>query len=180
MKEAKMVKDTSSRHWRIGTFVALAVICLAALLGYFVWSGRIAGGKPICDVCKRAIHSETSFRIARPDGSMKAVCCPRCGLAAVIQNGGRALDAVDFTTKKRVGAAEAIYLEGSDIMECCTNTGFRSDAGAYQKMEYDRCMPSLLAFARREDAEMVRQKHGGNILSFEEARQSVVRQLNSQ
>ena len=175
-----MVKDSSSRHWKIGTFVGLAVICLAALLGYFVWTGRIAGGKPICDVCKRVIHTETSFRIARPDGSVKATCCPRCGLAAVIHNGGRALDAVDFTTKKRVGAAEAIYLEGSDIMECCTGTGFRSDEGAYQKMAYDRCMPSLLAFAWREDAEVVRQKHGGQIINFEEARQSVVRQLNSQ
>ncbi len=119
-----MVKDTSSRHWKIGTFVGLAVICLAALLGYFVWAGRIAGGKPVCEVCKRVIQTETSFRIARPDGSMKAVCCPRCGLAAVIQNGGRALDAVDFTTKKRIGAAEAIYLEGSDIMECCTDYRF--------------------------------------------------------
>jgi hypothetical protein len=111
---------------------------------------------------------------------MRIVCCPRCGLASVIQNGGRALDAVDFTAKKRIGAAEAIYLEGSDIMECCTDAGFRSDEGAYQKMAYDRCMPSLLAFARREDAEVVRQKHGGNILSFEEARQSVVRQLKNQ
>ena len=174
-----MVKNTSLRRSKIGAFVGLAVICLAALLGYFVWAGRIAGGKPVCEVCKRVIHTETSFRIARPDGSMRAVCCPRCGLAAVIQNGGKALDAVDFTTKKRVGAAEAIYLEGSDIMECCTNTGFRSDEGAYQKMEYDRCMPSLLAFARREDAEVVLQKHGGNILSFEEARQSVVRQLKN-
>ena len=174
-----MVEGASSRHWKIGTFVGLAVICLAALLGYLVWAGRIAGGKPVCEVCKRVIHTETSFRIARPDGSMRAVCCPRCGLASVIQNGGRVLDAVDFTTKKRVGAAEAIYLEGSDIMECCTNTGFRSDEGAYQKMKYDRCMPSLLAFARREDAEVVRQKHGGNILSFVEARQSVVRQLKN-
>jgi hypothetical protein len=175
-----MMEDRSSRHWRIGTFVGLAVLCLAALLGYFVWVGRIAGGKPICDVCKRAIHAETSFRIARPDGSMKAVCCPRCGLAAVIQSGGRVLEAVDFSSKKRIGAAEAIYLEGSDIMECCSETGFRSDEGAYQKMEYDRCMPSLLAFARPEDAETVRQKHGGQIISFEEARQSVVRQLKIQ
>jgi hypothetical protein len=175
-----MMEDAPSRRWKIGTFVGLALICLAALLGYFVWSGRIAGGKPVCEVCKRVIQTETSFRIARPDGSMESVCCPRCGLAAVIQNGGRALDAIDFTTKKRIGAAEAIYLEGSDIMECCMNTGFRSDEGAYQKMEYDRCMPSLLAFARREDAEMVRQKHGGNILSFEQARQSVVLQLKNQ
>jgi hypothetical protein len=172
-----MMEDKSSRHWKIGTFIGLAVICLAALLGYFVWEGRIAGGKPVCEMCKRVIQTATSFRIARPDGSMQAVCCPRCGLAAVIQNGGRVLDAVDFATKKRVGAAKAIYLEGSDIMECCMSTGFRADAGTYQKMEYDRCMPSLLAFAQSEDAEVVRQKHGGNILSFEEARQSVVRQL---
>jgi hypothetical protein len=175
-----MVKNTSSRHLKIGTLVGLAVICLAALLGYFVWTGRIAGGKPVCEVCKRVIQIETSFRIDHPDGSMRAVCCPRCGLVAVIQNGGRVLDAVDFTTKKRIGAAEASYLEGSDIMQCCTNTGFRSDEGAYQKMEYDRCMPSLIAFAQREDAEVIRQRHGGNIISFEEARQSVVRQLKNQ
>jgi hypothetical protein len=180
MKEANMAKDNSSRHRKIGTFVGLALICLTALLGFLVWTGRIAGGKPVCEVCKRLIQTETSFRITRSDGSTRAVCCPRCGLAAVIQNGGRVFDAVDFTTKKRVRAAEAIYLEGSDIMECCTATGFRSDEGSYQTMEYDRCMPSLLAFARHEDAEIVRQKHGGNILSFEEARQSVMRQLKNE
>ena len=175
-----MAKDASSWHWKIGTFVGLGVICLAALLGYFVWAGRIAGGKPVCEVCKRVIQTATSFEIARPDGSLRAVCCPRCGLAAVIQNGGHALDAVDFTSKKRIRAPEALYLEGSDIMECCSTTGFRSDEGAYQEMDYDRCMPSLLAFARREDAEAVRQKHGGRIISFEEAGQSVARQLKNQ
>jgi len=175
-----MAENTSSRHRKIGTLLGLAVICAAALLGYFVWAGRIAGGRPTCEVCKRLIHAETSFRISRPDGSIKDVCCPRCGLTAVIQNGGRVLDAVDFSSKKRIGAEEAIYLEGSDIMECCTDTGFRSDEGAYRKMEYDRCMPSLLAFARREDAEVVREKHGGRVISFEEAGQSVARQLKNQ
>jgi hypothetical protein len=180
MKEAKMAEDTSWRHSKTGAFVGVTVICMAALLGYFVWTGKIAGGKPVCEVCKRVIHTETSFKIVRADGSMQATCCPRCGLAAVIQNGGRALEAVDFTSKRRIGAAEAIYLEGSDIMECCSETGFRSDEGAYQKLTYDRCMPSLLAFARREDAEVVRQKHGGRIINFEEARLSVVRQLKNQ
>ncbi len=65
-------------------------------------------------------------------------------------------------------------------MECCSTTGFRADQGSYQEIDYDRCMPSLLAFTRREDAEAVRQKHGGTILSYEEARQSVVRQLSGQ
>jgi hypothetical protein len=180
MKEANMADDISSRRSKTGAFVGLAVVCVAAVLGYLVWAGKIAGGKPVCEVCKRVIHTETSFKVERPDGSMEAVCCPRCGLAAVIQNGGRALEAVDFTSKKPIRAAEAIYLEGSDIMECCSDTGFRSNEGAYQEMEYDRCMPSLLAFARREDAEIVRQKHGGQIISFEEARQSVARQLKNQ
>jgi len=175
-----MAEDASTRHSRTGVFVGLALICVVAALGYFVWAGKIAGGKPVCEVCKRVIHTETSFKIARADGSMKATCCPRCGLTTIIQNGGRALEAVDFSSKKRIGAAEAIYLEGSDIMECCTDTGFRSNEGGYQEMEYDRCMPSLLAFVRREEAEPVRQKHGGTILSFEEARQSVVRQLKKQ
>ena len=175
-----MTDEASSRYSNTGVFAGLALICVAGLLGYFVWAGKIAGGKPVCDVCKRLIHTETSFKIARSDGSVQSTCCPRCGLAAVTQNGGRALEAVDFTSKTRIGAAEAIYLEGSDIMECCTGTGFRADQGAFQQMEYDRCMPSLLAFARREDAEMVQQKHGGQIISFEEARQSVVRQLKNQ
>ncbi len=165
---------------RIGTFVGLAVICAAALAGYYVWTGRIAGGKPLCEVCKRIIHPETSFRIVQADGAIKTACCPRCGLTAVIKNGGRVLDAVDFSSKKRIGAADAIYLEGSDIMECCSTTGFRSNEGSYQEIDYDRCMPSLIAFARREDAEAVRQKHGGTILRFGEAQQSVERQLKGQ
>ncbi len=175
-----MTEEASSRYSKTGVFVGLAVICVTALLAYYVWVGKIAGGTPTCEVCRRVIRTETSFKIVQADGSMKATCCPRCGLAAIIQNGGRALEAVDFSSKKRIGAAEAIYLEGSDIMECCTDTGFRADQGAFQQMEYDRCMPSLLAFARREDAEMVQQKHGGQIISFEEARQSVVRQLKNQ
>lgn len=175
-----MAENASSRKAMLGTFVGLAVICAAALLGYYVWTGGLAGGKPVCDVCKREIHEATSFRIVQANGAVKVACCPRCGLTSVIKNGGKVLDAVDFSSKKRIGAAEAIYLEGSDIMECCSTTGFRADEGSYQEMDYDRCMPSLLAFSRREDAEAVRQKHGGTIISFEEARQSVVRQLKNQ
>ncbi len=174
-----MVEGPSSRRSKAGAFAGLAVICMAALLTWFVWAGKIARGIPTCEVCRRAIHSETSFKIVRPDGSIKITCCPRCGLVAVIQNGGRALDAVDFTSRKPIAAAEALYLEGSDVMECCSTTGFRSDEGAYQEIDYDRCMPSLLAFSRREDAESARQEHGGRIISFVEAMQSVVNQLKS-
>jgi hypothetical protein len=169
--------NSQSLKKKIGTFVGLAATCLAALVGYYVWTGRIAGGKPLCGVCNRAIHPETSFRVVQPDGGVKTTCCPRCGLTSVIKNGGKVLDAIDFSSKKRIGATEAAYLEGSDIMECCSTTGFRSDEGSFREIDYDRCMPSLLAFSRREEAEKVSQGHGGKIRSFEEARQSVLHQL---
>ncbi len=175
-----MSENAASKKMKIGTLVGLAVICVAALVGYYVWTGRIAGGQPLCEVCKRVIHPATSFRIVEANGKIKSTCCPRCGLTSVIKNGGKVLDAVDFSSQKRIAAADAIYLEGSDIMECCSSTGFRADEGSYQEIDYDRCMPSLLAFAQREDAEAVRRKHGGHIISFEEATQSVIRQLNTQ
>ena len=175
-----MAANGASGNVKIGTFLGLAVICVAALAGYYVWTGRLAGGKPLCEVCRRVIHMETSFRIAQANGAVQVTCCPRCGLTSVIKNGGKVLDAVDYSSRKRIAAAEAVYLEGSDIMECCSAAGFRSDEGSYHEIDYDRCMPSLLAFARREDAETVRQKHGGTIIGFAEARQSVERQLNRQ
>jgi hypothetical protein len=179
MKEDTMTEGSSSRRSKAGAFAGLAVICVAALLAYFVWAGKIARGKPTCAVCNRVIHAETSFKIVQPDGSTNVTCCPRCGLTAVIQAGGRATEAVDFMSKRPIQATEAIYLEGSDIMECCSTTGFRSDEGLYQEVDYDRCMPSMVAFSRREDAEIVRQTHGGRVISFEEAMQSVVHQLKS-
>jgi hypothetical protein len=167
----------SARHPGYGSIVGLAVIAFAVLAGYLVWSGKVAGGKPICQVCHRELHDAAAFTIALENGGRQRTCCPRCGLRVVILEGGRAIDAVDFRTARKIPAADAIYLEGSDIMECCSATGFRTEEGTYSDIHFDRCMPSLLAFARREDAEAVKKDHGGRIIGFEEARQSVAGQI---
>ena len=60
-----MGENATPRKAKIGTSVGLVLICVAALAGYYVWTGRIAGGKPLCEVCKRVIHPETSFRVAQ-------------------------------------------------------------------------------------------------------------------
>jgi hypothetical protein len=161
-----------------GVLVGLAVIILAGLGGYFVWAGRIAGGKQLCDICNREMHPEAAFTTVGDHGAARRTCCPRCGLRAVLVHGGRAVQATDFATGKPIPAKTAVYLEGSDIMECCSTSGFRAAEGTYQVIEFDRCMPSLVAFSSREEAEGVRQKHGGEIITFDQARQSVERQLN--
>ena len=38
---------------------------------------------------------------------------------------------------------------------------------------YDRCLPTLVAFATRDEAETYRQQHGGRILTYTEAVESV-------
>jgi hypothetical protein len=90
--------------------------------------------------------------------------------------GGQADRATDFNSGKNIPADQAIYLEGSDIMECCSTSGMRTDEGTIQDVHYDRCMPSLIAFSKRDEAESVRQKHGGRIITFDEAKQSVARE----
>jgi hypothetical protein len=162
---------------RTGAWAGLAVVGLGAVLGYLVWTGAIAGGQPVCEVCRRELHPGAGFTIAGPDGARQRTCCPRCGLRVVIQRGGKALEAVDFQTGKAIPAADAVYVEGSDIMECCSGSGFRTDEGTYSDIQYDRCLPTLVAFARREDAAAAAREHGGRVIGFEEARQSVARQL---
>lgn len=167
---------TKSRS-RAGVFAGIAVIFLAALGGYLVWAGKVAGGKPRCETCNREVLKGSLFLSADAKGVKRRSCCPRCGLRSVLENGGQALEGTNFATGKMIPAGIAVYLEGSDIMECCAGSGFRAEDGAYSDVQYDRCMPSLIAFSTREEAELVRREHGGQILSFGEARQSVARQL---
>ncbi len=158
---------------RAGMFTGIALIVIVAVGGYLVWTGKIAGGKPLCEVCNRDVLPANLFVIEGADGKRRETCCPRCGLRYVLQRGGRALEATVFSTGKRIPAADAIYLEGSDIMICCTSTGFRSADGTYDAVQFDRCMPSLVAFSTREDAESTRTQHGGRIINLDEAKASV-------
>lgn len=162
---------------KVGALVGIAVIFATALVGYFIWTGRIAGGKPRCQVCNRELMQGSLFVTVDAKGSKRHACCPRCGLRSVLENGGEVLEATDFSTGKMIPAVDAVYLEGSDIMKCCSTTGFRVEDGAYSDIEYDRCMPSLLAFSTRAEAELVQRDHGGQIISLEAARQSVARQM---
>ena len=52
----------------------------------------------------------------------------------------------------------------------------RADSGMICEMHYDRCLPSLVAFANLENVR-VYQEHGGRLLDLAEARTSVARQM---
>jgi hypothetical protein len=159
------------------TLVVLAVLGLGVCLFYLIQSGRLAGGNPVCAVCQRPLHQAQVFIVVSQHGGKQRACCPRCGLRFVIESGARPLQATDFSTGRLIPAEAAYYLEGSDIMECCTSTTLRSDSGMICEMHYDRCMPSLVTFARADDARGYQQEHAGRVIDLAEARRSVARQI---
>jgi len=159
------------------SLVVMALLGLGLGLFYLVQSGRFATGNPVCAVCQRPLHQAQVFVVVSQEGREQRACCPRCGLRFVIESGARPFQATDFSTGKLMSAETAYYLEGSDIMECCSSPTLRSDSGMICEMHYDRCMPSLVTFARLDDARSYQQEHAGRVIDLAEARRSVARQI---
>lgn len=153
------------------------VLGLAGVLAYLVLSGRIAPGRPVCSICQRPLHPAQVFLAASEKEGERWACCPRCGLHFVIESNGKALRATHFSNGKLIDAEYATYLEGSDLMQCCGPTTLRTDSAMICEVHYDRCMPSLVAFANRQEAQTYQQQHGGRLVSLAEAKASVGRQM---
>jgi len=121
-----------------------------------------------CAVCERSECSGLAFRVTPADGKRVETCCPRCGLR-YLQSSGQAaqsLQATDFKSGRWIKAAQAVYVSGSDQSHCTPSEARRDAYGCCGIKQFDRCLPSLIAFETRSDAEAFRQKHGGTITSL--------------
>ena len=124
----------------------------------------------------RMVHPITSYRIKIGDRVVVA-CCPRCGMRAQVNRerwkGGLAW-ATDVNTGERVAAESAVYVEGGDVQYCTRGNQpmVREPHGASTR-EYDRCLPTLVAFKTPQDARAYQQQHGGRVLSYAQALASV-------
>jgi hypothetical protein len=123
-----------------------------------------------CEQCGRAECRNLSFDLRHQDGTAVQTCCPRCALHYLAgQHPPVASFAVrDFDTAGRIDATRAYYVEGSDVAPCSASDGPppQDERGCCMKTVYDRCLPSLLAFASRSKAETFAREHGGTIKTF--------------
>jgi len=161
----------------LSVIIGLAILGVAGSLFFLVQSGWIATGNPVCFVCQRPLHPSQTFVVLSQNGREHRACCPRCGLRFVIESNEKPWQATDFSNGKFIAAETAFYLEGSDLMQCCGNTTMRADGGMICEAHYDRCLPSLVAFANLSHARAYRQEHGGRLLDLAEARMSVEHQM---
>jgi hypothetical protein len=160
-----------------GKTILVTLAALLAVVGVAVLAHRFeAPRQPApCQVCGRPIPAETAYRMETAHGTIKA-CCPRCAMHAMLDHPGKVLRAwaTDFGSRRMIPAETAYYDEGGDVQYCTRGHApvERGPEGISQRV-YDRCLPTLVAFATRDEAEAYRRQHGGRVLTYTEAVESV-------
>jgi len=158
----------------IVTLVALLALGVACFWAFRHQQRRERGG--MCPYCDRMVHSVTAYRLKVGDRVVVA-CCPRCGMRAQVSRepGKREMAwATDVNTGEQVPAESAVYVEGGDVQYCTHGDQpmVREPHGASTR-EYDRCLPTLVAFKTPEEANAYQEQHGGRVLSYSQALASV-------
>ena len=101
----------------------------------------------VCVMCRKPVSQRTVFIVKFENGEEKRACCAHCGLMLQSreQNVWQALTA-DYLYGHMISAGQAYYVAGSDVNICC--------------------VPSVLAFGSRQEAEKFQKGFGGQLLSM--------------
>jgi hypothetical protein len=161
-------------RFRNSLVVALAVGSIAAV-SFLSYHSATRRGENSCAICGRGLHSTVSYHLETAKGGVVA-CCPRCGMHEQLEHPGevRSARATDLTTGGAIPAESAFYVEGGDIQYCTSaeKPVERLPQGESVRA-FDRCLPTLVAFKARTDAEAYQARHGGRVLDYAQALESV-------
>lgn len=155
--------------------ISLVSIGVITTLGIWAYVSVSRPAEDLCRVCDRGLRQGMTYRLELPGGTEDA-CCPRCGMHYQIEHPGTAKKvwATDLNTGRFIAAESAFYVEGGDIAHCTMHaTPVERQPQGVAVRDFDRCLPSLVAFASREEAETYRKQHGGGVVDFSGAMQSV-------
>lgn len=138
----------------------------ALLAGYWLF---LRSQPELCAACHRGIN-DRSRAVVEVSGKAQPVCCVRCALTLERQEKRpvRVVQVADYTSGKPLAPDTAYYVEGSKVMLCEHHDQFVDESKRPLEMVFDRCMPSILAFARREDAKVFASINGGAVLELSE------------
>ena len=74
----------------------------------------------------------------------------------------------DFESNASVDPQDAYLVVGSAVNLCMRHQTLLDDVKEASPMEFDRCSPSVLAFAEKSDAENFITLNSGTLMTFEE------------
>ena len=121
-------------------------------------SASLAGnelGEGICAMCGKSTQGKKVFIIYLSNGEQKTTCCAHCGLMLLtVTKGAWQSMTMDYLHGHMVSANKATYLIGSDLNVCC--------------------VPTVLTFGSRQEAERFLVGFGGTLASMDEAIQHLM------
>lgn len=155
----------------------ITALALGAIAAVSIWAYRSVTRPPqdLCRVCERGLHAGVTYRLELSAGKEDA-CCPRCGMHYAIQHPGAVKKAwaTDLTTGEFVAAQSAYYVEGGDVEYCTMHSSpVEREPQGVSVRDYDRCLPSMVAFRTEQEAAAYQKQHGGRVFDFARALESV-------
>ena len=144
--------------------MSIVVLALLTAGGYWLLQ-RTAPAE--CKVCRREIHA-AARAVIEVDGKQEAVCCVRCAMTLDEQEQKtvRLVEVTDYLRHTSLAPKDAFYVEGSRIVLCLSHEAHMDETKHTQARVFDRCEPSVYAFAHREEAEAFAAQNGGVVLGL--------------
>lgn len=141
---------------------AVVVFIVVGAVGVGVWKTVIARPPAYCQLSGRIIRPHM-LTVVKVNDKKLYTCCARCPLTYARATGKRVeiLEVTDFETGRRLSASEAWFVDGSPVEPCCAPAIRSEDERTPYVRVFDRCAPSLLAFASKQEALDFIEQHGG-------------------
>ena len=151
-------------------FAGMAVVIVALALGFAAWRSVRISDSAECYACKRLIHAHTRT-LAFVKGHSRVFCCPACALSERQQEkeAVKVTQLTSFLTGEALSPTDAYVVRGSSVNMCMTTQEPIDADKRGAAVVYDRCAPSLIAFAGRTEAAEFARTHGGRVMPFQEA-----------
>jgi hypothetical protein len=153
----------------------LVCILVTLALAYVGWA-TLRPRAEECYACIRPIHAH-SKTVAVVDGHARLFCCPACALSQHQQMGKpiKITQVTSFLTGKAISPDGAYVVQGSNVNMCETKHEVIDADKRPADLRYDRCAPSLIAFAQRDEAVAFAREHGGQVKSLRELTAAVAK-----
>ncbi len=129
-----------------------------------------------CPICQREIHVK-SHAVMELGGHVQRACCATCALTLgrQLNQPVRLTEVADYTTERPLQPEDAYFVQGSQVILCEHHEPLLTQDKQPSDRVFDRCEPSIFAFARREEAEAFATRNGGMILRLPQLVQEFAR-----
>ena len=154
-------------RWIVIVLVLVATASIAAPRVQRWLTGPPPG---VCPICLRHEHKESMVRFAAQGETPSDACCLSCALTYGRQTHKPVtiLSVTNHDGGAPLDPQQAVFVVGSNVSPCTHATLEMGPEKEAYPVHWDRCLPSILAFASAEAAAAFRAQHGGHVRTLDE------------